>query len=149
MKRKRTAQSAFLNLCIFLVLLVFFAGLLLTLFAMPSSQAPVHQPARKVGEVHCANGGGVAPPGAGQEAWVARYNGPANGFDGGYAIALDGSGNVYVTGESGGLVTGADYVTIKYDSAGQEQWVARYNGHGAYGDSATAIAVDEAGIVYV
>ena len=85
---------------------------------------------------------------AGQQEWAARYNGPANGDDyAAYAgaIALDGTGNVYVTGGSAGLGTYDDYATIKYNSAGQQQWVARYNGLGNGGDHANAIAIDPAG----
>ncbi len=86
---------------------------------------------------------------AGQQQWVARYNGPANDDDAAKAIAADNSGNVYVTGWSVGSGTFADYATIKYDTAGEEQWVARYNGPGNYIDEAAAIAVDNLGNVYV
>src|SRR6266536_2483516 len=88
-------------------------------------------------------------PGPVQEAWVARYNGPGNLDDGGHAIAGDSSGNVYVTGGSHGSGTDLDYATIKYTSAGQQQWVARYNGPGNGEDDAVAIAVDSSGNVYV
>jgi hypothetical protein len=81
------------------------------------------------------------------EAWVARYSGPANDYDGGVAILCDGSGNIYVTGESVSSPTGADYLTIKYNSSGEEEWVALYDG--GLGDAATAIAVDSSGNVYV
>src|SRR6266568_1554678 len=86
---------------------------------------------------------------SGEEQWVARYNGPANGDDSADAIALDSSGNVYVTGFSGSSGRNVDYATIKYDSAGREQWVARYNGGGSRGDHAQAIAVDSSGNVCV
>jgi len=86
---------------------------------------------------------------AGVQQWVARYDGPANSEDAAYAIALDGQGNVYVTGYSYGSGTLSDYATIKYNSAGVEQWVARYNGPGNSSDYARAIAVDGFGNVYV
>lgn len=81
--------------------------------------------------------------------WVARYNGPASEDDIAEAIALDNAGNVYVTGHSTGSGTGADYATVKYDAFGNEQWSARYNGPGNEHDFAYAIAVDNAGNVYV
>ena len=86
---------------------------------------------------------------SGSELWLARYNGPANGWDEAYDIALDSLGNVYVTGWGQGTGTDVDYATIKYDSTGSELWVARYNGPGNGYDSARAIAVDSLGNVYV
>ena len=50
--------------------------------------------------------------------WVARYNGPGNDDDESYAIALDSSGYIYVTGESYSFSTGESYATVKYDSSG-------------------------------
>ena len=63
---------------------------------------------------------------------------------------MDGSGNVYVAGQSYGSGTGSDYATLKYDSAGNQLWVQRYNGPlGNSQDAATAIAVDGSGNINV
>ncbi len=85
----------------------------------------------------------------GDTGWVRRYNGPADSADEAHAIAVDGSGNIYVTGHSHGLGTEADYATIKYYPDGDTAWIRRYNGTGNSDDQALAIAVDGYGNVYV
>jgi len=85
----------------------------------------------------------------GIEQWVARYNGPGNYQDVPKAVAVDASGNVYVTGYSYGDGTSSDYATIKYNSGGIEQWVVRYNGPGNGNDLVFDMAVDDTGNVYV
>jgi hypothetical protein len=85
----------------------------------------------------------------GDTAWVRRYNGPGNLDDGANALAVDDSGNVYVTGHSWGSGTGPDYATIKYYPNGDTAWVRRYNGLGNADDEANAIAVDGSGNVCV
>lgn len=81
--------------------------------------------------------------------WYAIYDGPANAQDEAVAIDTDRMGNVYVTGKSSGQDTGIDYATLKYDSVGTEQWVARLNGSAFEGDVPTDIAVDQEGDVVV
>lgn len=85
----------------------------------------------------------------GDTAWVRRYDGPANSDDVAKAIAVDGSGNVYVTGWSNGDETGSDCATVKYDPSGNELWARRHNGSADGEDFAWAIAADDAGNCYV
>lgn len=85
----------------------------------------------------------------GDTAWVRRYNGPANDWDECTAIAVEPSGNVYVTGFSYGVGTGRDYVSIKYDSTGTELWASRYDGPASSTDEASDLAPDYLGNLYV
>lgn len=81
--------------------------------------------------------------------WNKRYNGTGSGTDQAYSVAVDNSGNVYVTGVSYGSGTGNDYYTIKYNSFGIFLWEQRYNGTGNGNDYAQKIILDDAGNVYV
>ncbi len=85
----------------------------------------------------------------GTQKWVTRYNGTANGYDEGKALAIDAGGNIYITGYSNSTASGSDYTTIKYDSLGVQQWLTKYNGTANNADQAAAIAVDNTGNVYV
>src|SRR3990172_5286311 len=84
----------------------------------------------------------------GVQQWMHTYNGPGNKTDEAISSAIDGLGNVYVTGRSKGISNGNSYATIKYDSEGTVVWARRYDGPGSE-DFATSLAVDGAGNVYV
>jgi uncharacterized delta-60 repeat protein len=86
---------------------------------------------------------------AGMKQWDVRYDGPAFGIDEPIGVAVDGSGNVYVAGNSRGTNTDDDLVTIKYNSAGVEQWVMRYTSQGSGPEDAQDMGLDTAGNVYV
>ncbi len=85
----------------------------------------------------------------GTEVWVARFVGPNYGSDVANDIIIDSDHNVYVTGGSFRAGMNQDYATIKYDAAGNEVWVSRYNGPINFDDIATAIRLDSGGSVYV
>ena len=81
--------------------------------------------------------------------WIARYSGPDSTTDIAHDITVDNVGNVYVTGQSINPNTGDDYATIKYDSLGNQRWIAFYNGPANDFDAAYEVAVDSAGNVYI
>jgi hypothetical protein len=85
----------------------------------------------------------------GDTVWVARYDGPSSESDTACAIALDDSGNVYVTGVSHAYDTEWDYLTIKYSPSGDTLWTARYDGPVDGNDYPYAVAVDYSGYVCV
>ncbi|MFN7910757.1 MAG: SBBP repeat-containing protein [Bacteroidota bacterium] len=86
---------------------------------------------------------------AGLQQWVKHYNGPGNNYDIASGIVVDNAGNVYVTGASVGLFFAlVDYVTIKFNSAGTQQWATRYNFSNGI-DIPAGITLDNSGNVIV
>ena len=120
-----------------------FGAVLFALFAAARSQAPTDERAVAPNRLS------LAPSGSVQEAWVVRYDGPQHFADSANDLAIDALGNVYVTG--GSAVSGGppDYVTIKYSSAGEQQWIADFSGGNNTANFANAIALDDSGNVYV
>ncbi|HKQ37647.1 MAG TPA: SBBP repeat-containing protein, partial [Verrucomicrobiae bacterium] len=91
----------------------------------------------------------IAYSGPGVPLWTNRYNGPANGYDNASAVAVDGNGNVFVTGYSGDSRGIYNYATIGYSVAGVALWTNRYHGPGNGYSVAHAAAVDGSGNVFV
>ena len=74
------------------------------------------------------------------------------GDDRATAITVDATGNAYVTGQSDGDLTANrifDFVTIKYNTTGVQQWATRYAGSAGGDDIPESIAVTAAGEVWV
>jgi len=90
----------------------------------------------------------------GDTGWVRIHDGNASGSDGGQAIAVDDSGNVYVAGNVTtfhfvSFTTNYDYLTIKYLPNGDVAWARTYNAPGDSADIAWDIALDDSGNVFV
>jgi hypothetical protein len=83
----------------------------------------------------------------GEVLWISRFDGGNDDYA--YKLALDDSGNVYIAGSSFSPVSDEDYLTIKYDTEGVEQWVRKYNGPDNSFDILNDIVVDDSGNVYV
>lgn len=89
---------------------------------------------------------------AGTQQWAQRYNYASNRYDEPWDVIADTLGNIYVTGQSqaiGNNGTPPDFATIKYNPAGAQQWVARYNGSANDDDRAVSLGLDDSLNVYV
>jgi uncharacterized delta-60 repeat protein len=86
---------------------------------------------------------------SGSLVWASSYNGTASGTDVFTSSKTDAAGNVYLTGYSEGTGTFEDCATLKYNSNGVQQWIARYNGTLSLYDRAHSLDVDGQGNVYI
>jgi len=86
----------------------------------------------------------------GDTVWIRRWDGSFHVNDQANAIALDGFGNVCVTGYTREVETNDDYTTIKYAPDGDTIWVQYFNGQWVSSiETAYAIGTDAAGNVLV
>jgi hypothetical protein len=83
-------------------------------------------------------------------AWVRLYKYVPNAYSVATDVAVDQTGNVYVTGISCSSEGLEDFATIKYSPAGETLWVRTHNGPGtSSADWVNDIALDNQGNVYV
>lgn len=82
--------------------------------------------------------------------WIVRYDGGGWNWkwDRPTSLSLDIRGSIYVSGWTDGFSTNFDYITIKYDTNGVQQWLARYavNSHGR---SNANNFIDDSGYIYL
>ena len=86
---------------------------------------------------------------SGVQQWTAFYNGTGNGSDIAKALAIDNNGQIIITGTSFSSGTADDYVTVKYNSNGNQLWSATYNGTGNGADAANALSLDVSDNIYI
>jgi uncharacterized delta-60 repeat protein len=85
----------------------------------------------------------------GQQQWVVSYDGPAHDYDTPATLRLDAQANVYITGSTTISTNNADYITLKYSSAGVQQWAVPFGYQHDPEESGTDLAVDTDGSVIV
>lgn len=81
--------------------------------------------------------------------WTSYYNGTGNDNDMLVNIFLSSSNECYVTGSSVGNNTYSDIATIKYNTLGYSEWIARYNGAGDKDDVGNSIKLDNQNNIYI
>ena len=83
---------------------------------------------------------------SGVQQWADRLNGSANQLDNGSSIAVDNSGNAYITGYMTRTGSQKDVFAAKYNSAGTQQWIQYYN---TFNDLGKEIKLDNSGNVFI
>ncbi len=81
--------------------------------------------------------------------WVKTYTQGNCNWDIPASIISDTLGNIYVTGQSADNTSHENFATIKYDSNGNELWVARLNYFYNSDSQAQGVGLDNHGNVYV
>lgn len=80
--------------------------------------------------------------------WLTRYEGDISKIKVSRKIILDNNKNVYVSGFTTGISNSRDFCTIKYDQAGQQQWVSVFINPDLR-DESVDITLDHDGNIYI
>jgi hypothetical protein len=81
--------------------------------------------------------------------WQRRYTSEGSADSEAVGLGVNSNGDVYVTGKSTSTTgAGEDFATLKYDTSGNQLWLARYDGPG-HGDDTPANLVLDGGDVII
>ncbi len=80
--------------------------------------------------------------------WKEQYQ-PAGRYANGDLVALDGLGNVYVSGIRQTFAGDRDILTMKYSPTGARKWLKGWSGGGPHNDESYGLALGTSGGVYV
>ncbi|KXK56795.1 MAG: PKD repeat protein [Chlorobi bacterium OLB5] len=86
---------------------------------------------------------------SGDSLWVKTYNGIGNGGDIAFSLKIDNLNNIYITGGSLGNFSDYDFVTIKYNLEGIQQWLMRYPNEVGGGGISYNVMVDNQKNLYI
>jgi len=86
---------------------------------------------------------------SGEQQWGRRYNGLANESDSPSSIAVDGLGNVYVTGRNSRGSYNTYCTTIKYSSSGDQLWINEFGYEEDSLENGVDLVLDSLNNVYV
>jgi len=81
--------------------------------------------------------------------WVKIYDSFANHYDVPYSLAVDDSANVFIAGTSEDNSYNDEYLVVKYNPSGIQQWVSRFVGVAYHNDWLRKIILDKNGNCYI
>lgn len=93
----------------------------------------------------------------GNKQWT-RLSGVTSVQTYGRGVVTDSTGNIYITGETGGAMDGetftagagkTDSFLIKYNSSGTKQWTRLAGGTGSFGTTTNSVTIDSSGNLYL
>jgi hypothetical protein len=86
---------------------------------------------------------------AGAERWIYTYDGGGNPWNGANAVVFGADGYIYAAGYCGGTSNDIDLAVVCLDTAGNEEWIYKYNGPGNDDDEAMAILCGDDANLYI
>lgn len=81
--------------------------------------------------------------------WSRTYNDTLNKDDEASAMAMDATGNIYITGSCSTESDSTDFFTMKYDASGNLLWTIQSDGSAHLDDKANNITIDNNGDIIV
>lgn len=78
--------------------------------------------------------------------WIGVYSGAANLNDQPRDLFVDATGNSFIAGNTGTAANADDYLAVKYNNSGLQQWAYTFNGVGNFTDRAYSILENNNGV---